>query len=100
MTKRYLNLLSKNVVCVQSFSYHEFSIKSSTGAKLIYLPPYSPDFNPIEQSFHSLKAWLRRHEAAAVNPECRPWLIYQAASSLTPEMAEGWILNCGYTFFD
>ena len=78
----------------------EFPIKLPTGAKLIYLPPYSPDFNPIEQSFHSLKAWLRRHEAAAVNPECRPWLIYQAASSLTPEMAEGWILNCGYTFFD
>jgi transposase len=29
------------------------------GAKLIYLPPYSPDFNPIEQAFHSIKAWLR-----------------------------------------
>ena len=71
-----------------------------TGAKLIYLPPYSPDFNSIEQSFHSLKAWLRRHEAQAVNPECHPWLIHQAAASLTPEMAESWILNCGYYFSD
>jgi len=73
---------------------------TSTGAKLIYLPPYSPDFNPIEQSFHSLKAWLRRHEVQAVNPECRPWLIHQAADSLTPEMAGSWILNCGYSFSD
>ncbi len=43
-----------------------------SGAKLIHLPPYSPDFNPIEQSFHSLKAWLRRHENEAVNPGMSP----------------------------
>jgi transposase len=28
-----------------------------------FLPPYSPDFNPIEQSFRSLKAWLRRYQS-------------------------------------
>src|ERR1700691_6512936 len=28
-------------------------------SKLIYLPPHSPDFNPIEQTFHSIKAWLQ-----------------------------------------
>jgi len=27
-----------------------------------------------------------------------PWLIHQAADSITPEMAEGWIGNCGYSF--
>jgi len=69
-----------------------------TGAKLIYLPPYSPDFNPIEQAFHSVKAWLRRHEAQAVLPQVRPWLIQQAAMSVTVEDAEGWILNSGYSF--
>ena len=72
---------------------------SYAGAKLIYLPPYSPDFNPIEQSFHTIEAsWLWRHEAEAVNPEVRPWLIHQASSSVTPEMAQGWIENCGYEF--
>jgi hypothetical protein len=30
---------------------------------LIYLPPYSPDFNSTEQAFHSIKAWLWHHEA-------------------------------------
>lgn len=31
------------------------------GHQLRYLPPYSPDFNPIEMTFHVLKAWIRRH---------------------------------------
>ena len=29
------------------------------GARLVYLPPYSPDFNPIEEAFSAMKAWLR-----------------------------------------
>jgi hypothetical protein len=29
---------------------------------LLYLPPYSPDYNPIEQNFHWLKQWLRQHQ--------------------------------------
>ena len=38
----------------------------STDAKLIYLPPYSPDLNPIEQAFLSIKVWLQWHEAEAL----------------------------------
>jgi len=45
-----------------------------------------------------VKAWLRRHEADAVVPEARPWLIQQAAMSITVEDAEGWIMNSGYSF--
>lgn len=70
------------------------------GARLIYLPPYSPDYNPIEQAFHSIKAWLRRHESQAVSPEVRPWLIHQARLAITEDMAIGWIENCGYAFLD
>jgi transposase len=80
-----------------STSYYGSAYKI-LGAKLIYLPPYSPDFNPIEQAFHSLKSWLRRHEAQAINPECRPWLIHQAILSISVEDAEGWIGNSGYSF--
>lgn len=32
------------------------------GVLLVYLPPYSPDFNPIEQSFAELKAWLKKNQ--------------------------------------
>lgn len=35
------------------------------GVRLMYLPPYSPDYNPIELSFHLLKQWLRRHRDLA-----------------------------------
>ncbi|KAJ8594939.1 hypothetical protein M405DRAFT_728936, partial [Rhizopogon salebrosus TDB-379] len=28
---------------------------------LVFLPPYSPDYNPIEQTFSAIKAYLRRH---------------------------------------
>ena len=31
--------------------------------RLEYLPPYSPDFNPIEEAFAELKAWYKRHYA-------------------------------------
>jgi len=33
------------------------------GVILAFLPPYSPDYNPIEESFSGLKAWMRRHKA-------------------------------------
>ena len=52
--------------------------------------------NPIEHAFHTVKAWLRRHEAEAINPAARPWLIHQAIASITPDHALGWITNCGY----
>ena len=38
----------------------------AAGAKLLYLPPYSPDFNPIEQAFAKLKALLRKAAARTV----------------------------------
>jgi hypothetical protein len=98
--KRFVLLLKESVVR----AYYEQAClllpfaNTLVGAKLIYLPPYSPDFNPIEQAFHSVKAWLRRHEAEAILPEARPWLIQQAALSITVEDAEAWILNSGYSF--
>ncbi|KAI0338967.1 hypothetical protein BDW22DRAFT_1337167, partial [Trametopsis cervina] len=63
---------------------------------LVYLPPYSPDFNPIEQGFHNLKTWLRRHEHLVTSNDIRPWLIHQAAQSISSEHATAWAINCGY----
>jgi transposase len=33
--------------------------------RLVYLPPYSPDFNPIEEAFAELKAWMRKNYTLA-----------------------------------
>ena len=39
----------------------------AAGARLLYLPPYSPDFNPIENAFAKLKAFLRKVAARTIN---------------------------------
>lgn len=67
-----------------------------TEAQLIYLPPYSPDFNPIEEAFSAIKAWLKRNEGLMTGTEQIPWLVHQAASSITAEEALGWFGDCGY----
>ncbi|RXW19082.1 hypothetical protein EST38_g6778 [Candolleomyces aberdarensis] len=93
----------KSVVVLNNCTIHHDEeiqriVVEECGAKLVYLPPYSPDFNPIEQSFHSLKEWLRRNEHKAIHDDVQPYLVYQAAQSVTQDMAIGWIKNCGYTF--
>lgn len=101
MTKRSGGLWLTNVVrdmqmghCICS-TIHNFLV-AMIGAKLVYLPPYSPDMNPIELTFSSIKAWLQRHEAEACRPEVRPWLIHRAIEQVTVEKALGWIKRCGY----
>ena len=37
----------------------------ATGVSLEYLPPYSPDFNPIEEAFAEMKAWMNRNYTLA-----------------------------------
>jgi transposase len=39
----------------------------AVGATLLYLPPYSPDFNPIENAFAKLKALLRKAAARTIH---------------------------------
>lgn len=40
----------------------------ATGARLIFLPPYSPEFNPIEACWSKVKAWIRKQAARTVEP--------------------------------
>ncbi|KAG8945644.1 hypothetical protein FRC04_000605 [Tulasnella sp. 424] len=68
----------------------------STGAILKYLPPYSPDLNPIEESFSAVKAFLRRNEALAVGKEARMSLIREGLARVTKEDAQGWYTSAGY----
>ena len=62
----------------------------SVGAKLVYLPPYSPDLNPIEQAFAKLKTLLRKSAHATDSPSpasCATTVRMSAAtSSETPAM--------------
>ncbi|KAF9516447.1 hypothetical protein BS47DRAFT_1292255 [Hydnum rufescens UP504] len=48
------------------------------GGKLIFLPPYSPNYNPIEYSFSSIKAWLQHHYKEDIDKEAPILFLYQA----------------------
>lgn len=68
------------------------------GARLIYLPPYSPNFNPIEETFSFIKGWLRRHETEYTNANQLPWLIQGAIAEITRQIALAWFSDCGYIY--
>jgi transposase len=66
----------------------------SRGASLLYLPPYSPDFNPIEQAWSKIKQLLRAIKARAVE-HLEPALA-KAIDAITPHDAKGFFRHCGY----
>ena len=64
------------------------------GARLLYLPPYSPDLNPIEQLFAKLKALLR---SAATRTVDRLWhAIGQALDAFSPTECARYLAHAGY----
>ena len=64
------------------------------GAQLFYLPPYSPDLNPIENAFSKLKAILRK--AAARTIEDLWAAIAAALDTFTPSQCSNFFAACGY----
>lgn len=74
--------------------------------KLIYLPPYSPDYNPIECAFRRFKAWVRANDDAvreAMEEDDGEGedggaavLSLAVAESCTPANAIEWFRLCGY----
>jgi transposase len=65
------------------------------GARLAYLPPYSPDFNPIEHAFSKVKHALRR--AAPRSDDALRAATWAAFDTITSADAAGWFAHCGYT---
>lgn len=66
----------------------------AAGAALRFLPPYSPDFNPIELAFAKVKALLRN--AAARTVEGLWDAIRNAIDAVTPADAQAFFAACGY----
>lgn len=66
----------------------------AAGARLLYLPPYSPDFNPIENLWSKVKAALRA--AAARTVETLGTAIANALASITRQDCLGFFNHCGY----
>lgn len=66
----------------------------SRGAQLLYLPPYSPDFNPIEQAWSKIKQLLRGAKARVLD-QLEP-AVARAIAAITPQNAQAFFYHCGY----
>src|SRR5262249_3097307 len=68
------------------------------GARYLPLPPYSPDFNPIEEAFSKVKLFLRR--AAARTDDALRDATCAAFNPIPSANANGWFTHCGYPPLD
>ena len=61
----------------------------AAGALVRFIPPYSPDLNPIEELFSQVKSYLREHEQS-YQGSSEPWVLISSAfaSVIPPEMSE------------
>jgi transposase len=66
----------------------------TAGAEVRFLPPYSPDLNPIEKMFSKLKAYLRKVKARSV--EALRDAIGDGLRTVTAADIAGWFKSCGY----
>ncbi len=90
------------IVVMDNLSAHKGGrikeIVEARGCELVYLPPYSPDFNPIEQAFSKIKGLLRRAEARTREAliEAMGW----ALDAVSARDARGFFAHCGYHSVD
>lgn len=88
------------VVIVDNLSAHTSpqaqEIVAARGCRLCYLPPYSPDYSPIELAFAQIKAYLRR--AAARTAEALEDAIATAFGQISAADARAFFLHCRYRF--
>jgi transposase len=91
-------LASGDIVIMDNLSSHKVAgvrqAIEAAGASLLYLPPYSPDLNPIEQAFAKLKALLRAKALRSIDA------LWDALGSLvtcfTPKQCANFLRHAGY----
>ena len=89
-----------DIVVMDNLSPHKsdptLALITQAGAQVLFLPAYSPDFNPIEKMWSKVKALLRALEARTLADLVQA--IGQALSQVTAQDALGWFVSCGYSF--
>jgi transposase len=86
------------IVVMDNLSVHRGAwvreLVEARGASVLLLPPYSPDFNPIEEAFSKVKHSLRKAKARTL--EALFEATHRALAAVTAEDARGFFGNCGY----
>lgn len=87
-----------DIVVMDNMSSHKVAgvieLIKSVGAEIKYLPPYSPDFNPVELMWSKLKSELRSQGKVKVEELIEA--TGRAMRKITPQDAQGWYKHCGY----
>ena len=98
----YDGVAPKSILIMDNCSIHHvqdvLDLLQSCGILVVFLPPYSPDFTPIESAFSFVKQYLKKHDEvlqAMTNPIP---LIQSAFDSITPILASSWVTDCGYSY--
>ena len=92
----------RSVVIMDNASIHHtesvVSLIEEVGALVHYLPPYSPDMNPIEETFSKVKGFLKANDPfiQVVEQSEIPDIILSAFASVTSSDCHGWMKHCGY----
>ena len=91
-------LVTGDVVVMDNLSSHKGprvrAMIEAAGARLLYLPPYSPDFNPIENAFAKLKALLRKAGERSI--EGLWTAIGRLLDAFTPDECANYLAAAGY----
>lgn len=78
-------------------SHRSYAVRRAirgAGARLFFLPKYSPDLNPIEQFFSKLKHWLRKAAQRTTNDVCNA--IGRILDTVTSDECANYFVNAGY----
>ena len=87
-----------NIVVMDNLASHKVTgvreAIESVGASVWYLPPYSPDLNPIEKLWSKVKAWLRRIAARSVEGLIQA--VGEALRAVDANECRAYFRSCGY----
>lgn len=91
-------LRSGQILIMDNVSFHKCPLiikkLKDIGVSVVFLPPYSPEFNPIENMWSKIKTFLRRQKIRTL----KSFELYlkQALESVTEDDCDGWFSHCGY----
>lgn len=92
------HLRPRHCVVMDNLAAHKVTgvrtLVEATGARLLYLPPYSPDFNPIEKCWAQLKQHMRAAKARSLLT--LEQAVTVALGALTADQAKACFRHCGY----
>lgn len=91
-------LKAGDIVVLDNLGAHRASqieeVAKECGAEVIWLPPYSPDFSPIEKMWSKLKTYLRKVKART--KEKLESAVAEGLKLITEKDCRGWFKHCGY----